>query len=182
MWSSVASVGAVDAAGAGKILFDGAVAQLGIGVLAASARVEARQRARALALLTPRISATIRYAVTIPNTIDGQDASLVGLQLVYRRGDGQVLATLVQVPVPILPSTPSFIEETPLNQFDSETFGGVVDDFQTRDTGYTGPGTYIIDFKNNVYYVVLTLIAPNSPFLGVPPAVAAIRLIAQGDL
>ena len=73
MWSSVGSAGTLDPANEGKILFDGAIAQLGVSLIgvvgAPSARAEAAER-----LLFPRISATIRYAVTVPDGIDGVDS------------------------------------------------------------------------------------------------------------
>ena len=162
MWSSVGSAGTLDPANEGKILFDGAIAQLGVSLIgvvgAPSARAEAAER-----LLFPRISATIRYAVTVPDGIDGVDSFKVGLQLRYRRGDGQILATLFQVPIPVLPNDPGVVIETPLNQLDSDIVGGPGNSFQNAD----------------VYYVAVTLTRPNRPFLSTAPAVAAIRLFAS---
>jgi hypothetical protein len=181
MWSSVGSAGTLDPANEGKILFDGAIAQLGVGlggvVAAASARAEARTEAAGRAFF-PRISATIRYAVTTPDGIDGVDSFKIALQLRYRRGDGQVLATLFQVPIPVPPNDPGVVIETPLNHFDSDIFGGAADSFQNGDVGNL-VGGHIVDFTNNAYYVAVTLIAPNRPFLSVPPAVAAIRLFSS---
>ena len=181
MWSSVGSAGTLDPSSVGKILFDGAIAQLGVGlggvVVAASARTEARTEA-AGRVFFPTISATIRYAVTAPDGIDGVDSYKVALQLRYRSGDGQVIATLFQVPMPVVPNDPGSVIETPLNQYDSNIYGGPVDTFQNGDVGNLVPG-HIIDFTNNVYYVAVTLIAPNRPILSVPPAVAAIRLFSS---
>jgi hypothetical protein len=167
MWSSVGSAGTVDLADFGKVVFAGSVVQLlGIGGVHPETRVASPE-----AVVLPKTNARIRYDVT-PDA--GVHLFSLHLKLLYRSGEGQVVAKLVEVGIPSAPE--NMVTETALLIFDSQINGGPApDEFQARDATSTPTNTRQLDFDNNAYYVELSLIAPERPLTN-PPAVSAIQI------
>ena len=176
MWSSVGSVGTVDLADTSKINFSGSVAQLGrsIGVVEPAPVATA---ALAGGVTRPKITATIRYGVTAFG-LDGFALGDFNLRLRYRDGDGQVVATFIEEPIPVGPTDPGTVVENSLIRFDSTSasFGGPSNVFRTHDAkAATGQFKHLISFTGNVYYVDLVMTAPAIQ-LGQAPAVSAIEI------
>jgi hypothetical protein len=169
---SAGSVGTVDPADAGKVVFAGSVAQLHGG------RVGGTEPARANnpeVIGGPEFSAAIRYDVT--PEYDGAELGALMLVLRYSPGDGRVVATLTEVPILLFdPHDPGTVTETALLQFDSAEFDASAG-FQTKLVGGpTGPTPdHVLDFRNNVYYIAVLLTLREFP-TGVPPSVSAIQL------
>src|SRR5262245_20791561 len=115
---STASVGTIDPQDVGKVVVAGPIVQLGYGIggleppregIASAARVS-----------RPLTSATIRYHVPPEAPAYGSYLGAIGLQLLYRDGDGEVAATLMEVTVPDERSAPNpAVIERPLLQFES---------------------------------------------------------------
>jgi hypothetical protein len=169
---SVGSVGTVDPADAGKVVFAGSVAQLSGN---RPGKTEPAQADTPEVILFPTVSATIRYEVT-PDS-DGAELGSLMLLLRYSPGQGGVLATLTEVPILLFdPHDPGTVTETALLQFDSADFERSAG-FQTKLVGGpTGPTpNHVLDFTNNVYYIAVLLTLPEFPS-GIPPAVSAIQL------
>jgi hypothetical protein len=166
MWSSVGSVGTVDVADIGKVVFDKSIVQLGHGLAPP-------QVAEQLARPRPLVSATIRYGVTQEGF--GTATNVAGLELWtrFRQGDGRVVATLIEVNVD------SGAEATLLT-FDTELFGAAGP--ANFHVGEAGPGEFKreLNFTLCVYYVSVSLTRPDVPFLGIPPAVATLQLVLTG--
>jgi hypothetical protein len=182
-WSSVGSLGTVDVADAGKVVFLGPVAQLGpsppgnVESIAAAAPAKAAAAPVPLAAL-PRITARIRYGVTSSGL---HGLGILGLRLYFRVGNGAVLAHLnkVRIPPPLSPPTP--VVETVVLQFDSQSLGTVDAPNEFRLVLIPGASGEKYDFANHAYYLTLTLtraqtaVAPGiSPNL--PPAVAVVQV------
>jgi hypothetical protein len=169
---SAGSVGTVDPADAGKVVFAGSVAQLSPGRVGGA---EPAQANNPEVILSPDFSATIRYEVT-PDS-DGAELGALMLVLRYSPGNGRVFATLTEVPILLFdPHDPGTVTETALLQFDSDEFDRSAG-FQTKLIGGpTGPTpNHVLDFRNNVYYIAVLLLLPEFP-TGLPPAVSAIEL------
>jgi hypothetical protein len=127
------------------------------------------------------VTATIRYGVP-PDGLGGVGLGALGLQLRYRAGDGQVVATLIEVAVPPgSPGEPTTVTETPLLEFDSTQFDAAQGGFLTHiaTTGVDSPDArHVLEFGPNVYYIALSLTGPEF-VLGHPPAVSSIEIVGR---
>ena len=169
---AVGSVGTVDPADVGNVVFVGSVAQLKLGRVGGA---EPAQADNPDVILIPDFSATIRYEVT-PDS-DGAELGALMLVLRFSPGNGRVVATLTEVPILLFdPHDPGTVTETALLQFDSAEFDGSAG-FQTKLVGGPAGPTpgHVLDFTNNVYYIAVVLTLPEFP-TGQPPAVSAIQL------
>jgi hypothetical protein len=169
---AVGSVGTVDPADVGNVVFAGSVAQLKLGRVGGT---EPAQADDPDVILIPDFSATIRYEVT-PDS-DGAELGALMLVLRFSPGNGRVVATLTEVPILLFdPHDPGTVTETALLQFDSAEFDGSAG-FQTKLVGGPAGPTpdHVLDFTNNVYYIAVVLTLPEFP-TGQPPAVSAIQL------
>jgi hypothetical protein len=172
MWSTVGSAGTVDLADVGKVIFAGSVVQLpGIGPVTTHVQRETGV-ASPEAVVLPKKTVRIRYDVT-PDA--GVNLFSLNLKLLYRSGEGQVVAKLVEVGIPAGPE--SVVSENALLIFDSnDSVGPDPEIFQARVATSTPSNPRKLDFANNAYYVELSLIAPAERLLTNPPAVSAIQI------
>jgi hypothetical protein len=166
MWSSVGSAGTLDVANASEIVFVGAIAQLGrsIGGVHQSAAAAGGAAGR---ISPPKTTATMRYAVTYG--LNGRSVGSLSLYLRLRRGEGRIVATLIEVPFPmggdIVPD-PGTVDETPLIRFDSDDPQGGSGPANQFGAGLgatliANPNDHIVDNSANAYYVEVSLTAPQ---------------------
>jgi hypothetical protein len=157
MWSSVGSAGAVNTADIGKVVFINSVAQLGPGgpIVVnepASARVAER-------IKRPTASAVIRYPVQ-ESDLENQKVGVWNLNVRYRDGNGSVVVQLIEVNI-----------ATGVEKLMVELQSGVgyprSNDFHNE----ISQGTFGTDFNTNVYYMVVTLSAPETIEVETPPAI-----------
>ena len=161
MWSSVGSVGTVDVADIGKVVFDGPIVQLGHGL--------APPMVGGLARTRPQVSATIRYGVTPEGFGPARIVAALELWPRFRQGDGRVVATLIEVNI-------NSGVETTLITFDSVPFGaGGPASFHVGQAASDG-SQHELNFSHCAYYVSVSLSGPEGPALGTPPAVATLQL------
>lgn len=161
MWSSVASAGAVDTADIGKIVFAKSVAQLGEGGGVVNRPVGAGVAER---LALPTISAAIRYPVR-ESDLGSQAVGVWGLTVRYRDGDGGVNVQVIEV---------AMVNgaEKLLVQLQSGVGYNRSNEFHMENT----QGTFGLDFRANVYYVLVTLSASETIRIGTPPAVQLMQI------
>jgi hypothetical protein len=197
------SVGTIDPNDIGKVVFDGAVAQLGHGILPPIPVAEAAVGAQALAgpagLPYASVSATLRYPVLRKMIQDydpgppGPGIPLwgLGIELRWRNGDGRIEATLVETDVPVPASPPEVLDvaSRPLIKFDSAdpVKFGVPNPFFLTNIAMLDENDplreYRVDERFHVYHLEVTL-SGRQPYEN-PPAIAAIavtgRLGAAGE-
>jgi hypothetical protein len=97
MWSSVGSVGIVNTADIGKVVFIGAIAQLGFGIVGSAGPITAHLAER-VRVPVPTETATIRYPVQAAD-FGVQAAGVSNLTVRYRDGNGSITVQLMQVAV-----------------------------------------------------------------------------------
>jgi hypothetical protein len=174
LWSSVGSAGTVNPPDIGKVLLVGSIAQLGGGrggVVTGPREVAAVVSAGVAA--GPETQAVIRYAVTAVN-VASDSISNVALEIVCRRGSGQITARLVQVSfVSINDPVPSVIEQTVV-EVKAPTLEPNLFSLQVGN----GSG---LDFEANAYYVEVVLTAAANVVTQVPPAIATIQLVTDEE-
>jgi hypothetical protein len=170
MWSSVGSAGTVDVKDLSKVIFAKSIVQLGPGIAPPVVTRKAAS-AKAVKVTGTKVTATIRYGVTQEGLGGLLQAGLVELNLRYRDGDGQVVASLIEVAI-------ATGVETTLIKWDSTSFGvSPSPNFQVRFVTNTGAlARRLLNFRDNAYYVSLSLSAVQGPIiLRNPPAVSVIQ-------
>lgn len=163
MWSSVASAGAVNTADIGKVVFLNSVAQLGPGGTVINEPVSASARV-AQRIARPTVSAAIRYPVQ-ESDLGNQAAGVWDLNVRYRDGNGSVNVQLIQVTVP------TGVEKTMVALQSGSGFNRS-DNFHKE----VSQGTFGLDFSAHVYYVVVTLSAPETIEIATPPAIQLMQI------
>jgi hypothetical protein len=165
LWSSVGSAGTVNPPDTGKVVLVGSIVQLGEGRVITGSPEAARR-------VAPVTQAVIRYAVSA--VIDTPINPIrLGLEILWRQGDGQIAARLAQVskslPVPT-------VEENNIVEYQAQP----VDNSRTLFYWQTKvvPDVYF-DFQNNAYYVEVVLSASGNVVLEYPPAVSAMQLVFE---
>jgi hypothetical protein len=161
MWSSVGSVGAVNNTDTGKVVFIGAIAQLGVGIGGITsepvvAPIEER-------IGVPTVTATIRYPVQETDLGD-HTPGVSNLTVRYRDGNGSVTVRLMQVAV-------DTGEETLLVTLQSGVGFNRSNSFHNE----ISQGTFGVDFERNAYYVIVILTGPILE-IGTPPAIQLMQI------
>lgn len=170
MWSSVGSAGTVDVKDLSKVIFTKSIVQLGLGI-APPMVTNKVARAKPVKVMGTKVTATIRYGVTQEGLGGLLHPGLVELNLRYRDGDGRVVASLIEVAI-------ATGVETSLIKWDSTSFGlSPSPNFKVRFVTNTGAlARRPLNFRDNAYYVSLSLSAVQGPVvLRNPPAVSVIQ-------
>lgn len=158
-WTTVGSAGTLSAADLAKVSLDNAVITVGHGIAPPPGSA-----AEDPSIVTPQISAVVRYNVTPVDGLFAEGLFVYVLQLTYR---GTVHARLVQF-------DHSTGTETDLVHFDGSS--SPASGFTT--TGIeTGLAT-VMDFVNCAYYVEATLTA-SAIVAGNPAEIAAVKVYAS---
>jgi hypothetical protein len=166
MWSSVGSVGVLNSSDAGKVLFTGSIAQLGIGVVgpqpSAAAHVE-EPRIEERMIGFPTVAATLRYPVQEVDLGDSGPGAW-NLTVRYRDGNGSVVVQLMQVALATGVETLCVTLQSGVGRNRSNSFHDEL-----------SQGTFRTDFRNNAYYVAVTLTGPAFE-IGIPPAIQLMQI------
>ncbi len=163
MWSSVGSVGVVDNASTGKVVFIGSIAQLGLGIIGPGLPVSAPMEERIRVIGLPTVSATIRYPVHEADLGD-QPPGVWDLTVRYRDGNGSVIVQLIQV-------TLEDGAEAAVINFQSGVGYNRSNNFHNQ----ISQGTFGTNFENNAYYVAVTMTGPAIE-IGIPPAIQLMQI------
>jgi hypothetical protein len=151
----------VNTADIGKVVFLDSVVQLGPGGTIINEPVSARVAER---ITRPTVSAVIRYPVQ-ESDLGNQAVGVWDLNVRYRDGNGSVNVQLIEVTmltgaeksVAVLQSGSGFNRSDNFhNEISQATFG--------------------LDFSAHVYYVVVTLSAPETIEIGTPPAIQLMQI------
>jgi hypothetical protein len=161
MWSSVGSVGVMNNTDAGKVVFIGSIAQLGVGIGGATTgsvgpRIEER-------IGLPTVTATLRYPVQ-GTDLGNQAPGVWNLTVRYRDGNGSVTVHIIQVAA-----------DTGEERAVATLQSGVGFNRSNSFHNEISQGTFGTDFERNTYYVAVVLTGPAIE-LGVPPAIQLMQI------